>query len=282
MCIIERPLEDSDDDYADDIEEIFSKTQKLDDVKNWDEITDGPVSTGSQQTTSTAKTTPGPDTSVNAEGTTGKAQNIAQPGGTQTDVAPMQVDTPEGNDPNQECPVQGETGTRKKQTKEGKYFGTLQVSTSLEDMVKRVTRAHVLLYKQPELAENIIELVEIIYPSSKVENFKYERKESVATVTHYVVILQLGFNIGYRKLKERFGNALDKASYVYNINCLPEDINADAEETKTKCEHFLNLCVKNDIPSVDINAEIEREKLRETYNNTSEKMISKSKLKSWD
>lgn len=145
------------------------------------------------------------------------------------------------------------------------------------------SKSFVLLYHDSKNAENMFEVCELIYSNAKLLNFKYEYKDDNGFIHKYfVLIMQLGFNIKYSTLKDRFGNAILKANIIHYVNCLPENILEDTDATEDKATKYLNITFRNEIAGVNIEKEIERESLRSTYNNTNETHHHKSKLKSWN
>lgn len=182
-------------------------------------------------------------------------------------VGSQQVDTDRGPEHNTGGTLQGEAGNRHVQKKSSK-FGLIEVMAT-------VTKAYFFGFVSVAKAENFHKLLNIIYPSAKIFAFEYKEKLPSATRSIFFTVMKLNFNIGYKTLYNKFGNALDKLIYFYHVNFAWED---DDIVTATKeARELIQLHLCNNIPSLDweilITAEENRSNYRKPEKATTKKLV---------
>lgn len=171
---------------------------------------------------------------------------------------PMQIDRPEGNDPNTGGTLQGEAGTRKKQVPRGRYFGLIKVSNIMSDYKKAVSH-YLCAFQEKTQASNLMDILEVTWQNIEYCNCYIKEFD------HYLVYFALPFNISWKTLAARLGTGLSDAYYITNRKLSVDSRNATDDEVKEGMLRLYRILRKNNILTIDLQEEIEKENTRKNY-----------------
>lgn len=125
-------------------------------------------------------------------------------------------------------------------------------------------------------ADNLLELIGMHYPNTKFHNFLYtiEKDYQLGQTTMnihgckelYFVIFYFPFNIKFTTLKNKFGNKVWNDTKFFHMASifLPNDTR-EKEILQEKTISYINLSIRNEVDSIDIYKEIEKENSFQNY-----------------
>lgn len=167
----------------------------------------------------------------------------------------QQVQNPSGNDHNERGTLVGEAGNRKIQKKQV-HWGKIQVSNMTSS-----NRLFLIGYTTEKGCLDFIGLLDFIYENAETYLLKTECPDiDKEIITTYWVILNLGFNIGYKTLKEKFGKSILDSVYLIQKNT-----NIPWGEEDTLIEYLKNgltKCFANNSNLTTFNDLLEKEQNR--------------------
>lgn len=139
-----------------------------------------------------------------------------------TTTTQQQVATPSGPKQNTGGTVQGEAGNPQIQKQPKRHFGEIQVNMNAEGLI--------FVYAEEDDTENCIYVVENIYPTSDVYNFRHEfeckekhgKLDCYMNDVGYIVRNRLQFHILFTTLKSKFGGVIFENSVAFYYQNIPE------------------------------------------------------------
>lgn len=183
----------------------------------------------------------------------------------------QQVETSRGPEHNTKGTLQGESGNRKIQ-KPQKRYGIIKVIMA--------DHTYIFLFNDKDATENCSDIFEMSWPSTKIFctsiNIKIAEKED----HYFLCAIQLGFRINWSTLYKRIGSKVfDDCTYLQR-QIIKENMD-NIDDFKLKIQGNLNVCFRNNIPSINITDEIEKETTFKTKQNNQD-FASTSKRPRWN
>lgn len=160
--------------------------------------------------------------------------------------------------------IEGTTGTSTTRTR--------QVQASILRYLPLVSKMpstdykmyYIFVFREKQFANEFLEIFNMRYPSiSDIHIYNMELAVNVLEDKSYLILLRFPFNINKGTIYTNFSNCLspERLYFVYYISLKDIDFENDACATE-QLTLKLNLLHKNNIPSIDFKAELEKEQLR--------------------
>lgn len=174
---------------------------------------------------------------------TSEAQSI-------TGTSEQQVETTRGPEHNTKGTLQGESGNRKIQ-KPRITYGIIQVNMT--------EQTYIFLFLNKEDTDNCCDVFEMHWANSKMLCSEINIKTYIGEEKCvFLCAIQLGFRINWSTLKDRLGVKILDDIYYFQRQTIHGDIN-DIDLFVDKIKKTLQVCFKNNIQSLDIHKEAEKE-----------------------
>lgn len=167
-----------------------------------------------------------------------------------TGSSEQQVDTPAGPDHNTKGTLQGESGNRKIQKPQIRY-GVIQVNIDMSE------QSYIFLFEEKDQADNCCDVFEMHWSNCKIlcTTINIEKHSDK---TYCLVVIQLGFKINWSTLLDKIGSKIIKDIYYFQRQVIREDF-SNSEIFLDIVKKNLNVCFRNNVVSLDIIKEAEKE-----------------------
>lgn len=115
---------------------------------------------------------------------------------------------------------------------------------------------YMFLFNTKEETENCSDIIEMLWPNTKI--FCTTIMNEVTNKELFICAVQLGFRINWATLYKRLGFKLFRDCIYLQRQNIKESMD-HVEEFKERLSGNLNVCFRNDIPSINIAEESEKE-----------------------